>query len=340
MSPIYRMGLGIYETVWHGRKTFKYLAELEKSQWYKRTALDDLRLKSLIDHALQHVPHYTALRAKGDAGPITAPGELSKFPLLYKETITGAFQTFLSNKPMAARPISKTTGGSTGTPLKFVISAESYEKRAAATYRGYGWAGAKIGTKQLHLWGVPLGPSSFSAKVKDRLYHALHRRTVLNSFELSGANAHKYLAVFRQVRPEIVVAYTNPLYEFARELRERGIAPPKPRSIVVGAEKLHDFQRKTIEEVFRAPVYETYGSRESMLIASECDSRRGLHLTHENLLVEIVDEHGQAVEPGSEGDGRSDRSDQLRHAVHSICDWRSCRKKRAGMHLRTRTATR
>src|SRR5262249_25984262 len=82
---------------------------------------------------------------------------------------------------------------------------------------------------------------------------------------------------------------------------ERGLAAWSPRSIVVGAEKLHPFQRELIERVFRAPVFETYGAREFMLIGAECDRHDGLHLTTENLLVEVLDDEGRPAPAGAEG---------------------------------------
>src|SRR4029077_12302961 len=95
--------------------------------------------------------------------------------------------------------------------------------------------------------------------------------------------------------------YTNPLYEFARYIQREGLSTVSPRSIIVGAEKLYPFQRSLIEEVFRAPVFETYGSREFMLIGAECDRHAGLHLSMENLLVEILDDDGSPTPAGQEG---------------------------------------
>jgi phenylacetate-CoA ligase len=79
------------------------------------------------------------------------------------------------------------------------------------------------------------------------------------------------------------------------------LRPYTPASVIVGAEKLHDFQRQLIERVFQAPVFETYGSREFMLIGGECDRHGGLHLTTENLLVEVVDDQGRPTPRGLEG---------------------------------------
>jgi phenylacetate-CoA ligase len=138
-------------------------------------------------------------------------------------------------------------------------------------------------------------------RAKDALYHRLYRRSMANSFGLSDARLPRYFEQLRRCRPQSIVAYTNPLYFFARAIEERGLVPFSPKSIVVGAEKLHDFQRQTIERVFRAPVFETYGSREFMLIGGECEQHSGLHLTMENLLVEILDDEGRPTSDGDEG---------------------------------------
>ena len=97
------------------------------------------------------------------------------------------------------------------------------------------------------------------------------------------------------------MAYTNPLYRLAQSIEQRQLDVYRPQSIVVGAEKIHDFQRTLIERVFAAPVFETYGSREFSLIGAECDRHCGLHLSMENLIVEVVDDDGNPTPCGQEG---------------------------------------
>src|SRR2546423_8189267 len=84
-------------------------------------------------------------------------------------------------------------------------------------------------------------------------------------------------------------------------LADKKVTPHSPKSILVGAEKLHPFQRELIERVFGAPVFETYGSREFMLIGAECDRHDGLHLTAEQLLVEVLEDDGSPTPQGEEG---------------------------------------
>jgi phenylacetate-CoA ligase len=125
---------------------------------------------------------------------------------------------------------------------------------------------------------------------------------MLNVFELSDDSIPQFLARIHRFQPDVLVAYTNPLYMFARTIEERGLRAYHPKALIVGSERLHDFQRELIERVFTAPVFETYGSREFTLIGAECDRHTGLHLTMENLLVEVVDEAGNPAPNGVEGD--------------------------------------
>src|SRR5262249_49139131 len=57
--------------------------------------------------------------------------------------------------------------------------------------------------------------------------------------------------------------------------------------------------RAILGQAFGAPVFNTYGGREFMLLAAECERHR-LHVTADQLILETVDEQGSPVmgEPG------------------------------------------
>jgi len=81
-------------------------------------------------------------------------------------------------------------------------------------------------------------------------------------------------------------------------------APNLGRTLVVmvSAETLTDGMRETMERVFRAPVVNRYGTRETGGIACECRHRRGLHVTVLTHHVEVVRPDGRAAAPGEVGD--------------------------------------
>jgi phenylacetate-CoA ligase len=297
--------LPVYETWLKRRKTFRYLRELERSQWLSRRELEALQLaglKGLVSHAFQNCPYYRETWARQGLDPrrLETLEDFQRWPVIDRDTIREN-RVRMRAQVADLRLLQKATGGSSGVPLHFDLDWDSHDRRTAAWHRGYDWAGAGPGTKQLYLWGVPLGKQSRWKRWKDRVYNRLNRRLVLNSFQMDEAHVPGFADRLNRYRPDAIVAYTNPLYAFARSLKERGLRPFSPRAIVVGAEKLHAFQRALIEEVFAAPVFETYGSREFMLMGAECERHAGLHLTMEYLLVEVIDDDGRPTPDGAEG---------------------------------------
>lgn len=295
-----------YESGLKRRKTFRYWRQLEQSQWLLADELQNMQLDALVrllSHAARHASYYRdqwAQRAL-DPATISSLDDFQAWPVIDRETIR---QHRMAMRAAEERGelIHKATGGSSGVPLQFDLDVDSNDRRMAAWHRGYGWAGAPPGTKQWYLWGGATGDVSAKQRWKDSLYFRIYRRQVANCFHLTEKNASDYVGQLNRYRPDSIVAYTNPLYTLARVIDRQGWRVFSPRSIVVGAEKIYDFQRELIERVFQAPVFETYGSREFMLIGAECDRHQGMHLTAENLLVEVLDDAGNPTPPGEEGD--------------------------------------
>jgi phenylacetate-CoA ligase len=293
-----------FETGLKRRNTFRYLRELEQSEWMDADSLRQLqftRLRSLLLHAQSQCLYYRKQWDRRGLAPaqLESLSDFSRWPLVDRDDVRAHRMEMRADN--VSRWITKSTGGSTGTPVTFDLDLNSNDRRTAAWHRGYAWAAAPPGTRQFYLWGVDLRPRTRVQRFKESLWNRLHRKTVCNSFEMTHKCAPQIAARLARCRPHAIVAYVKPLYELARGLDEQGIQPYSPRSIVVGAEKLHSFERELIERVFRSPVFETYGSREFMLIAAECEQHRGLHITSEHLLVELLDDKDKPVEPGEEG---------------------------------------
>ena len=69
----------------------------------------------------------------------------------------------------------------------------------------------------------------------------------------------------------------------------------------VTSEKLYEHQREIITEVFGCPVANGYGGRDAGFIAHACPEG-GMHITAEDIVVEIVDREGRALPPGESGE--------------------------------------
>ena len=69
----------------------------------------------------------------------------------------------------------------------------------------------------------------------------------------------------------------------------------------VTSERLYDHQRDDISRVFACPVANGYGGRDAGFIAHQCP-QGGMHITAEDIIVEIVDKDGSPQPHGTAGE--------------------------------------
>src|SRR5262245_17599174 len=219
LQQIYRnVIMPAYEGGYKRRSIFRYLADLEASQWHSREELERQQLAALqrlLQHAQDHCPYYRGawLRLDLDTRDLTCLEDFWHWPIIDRQVIRERRMTMRAQVP-GLRLLTKATGGSSGEHLRFDLDFDSHDRREAARQRGYGWAGAGPGTKQLFLWGVPLGDRPWWRHWKDFFYDRLQRRLVLNSFALCDERVPDFLRQLNRYRPDVIVAYTNALYPF------------------------------------------------------------------------------------------------------------------------------
>lgn len=296
-APLFRTVLyPLYETALRRRGTLAYLAEYERSQWLAPEALEALqwrKLQALLRHCWEQVPYYR--RAWRDAGvqaieDLRGPEDFACLPLLHKQDVREHFEA-LKARSLRDRLLYKTTGGSTGEPLTIGYTRESYERRMAAMFRGYGWGGAPHGTRALYLWGVP------GKTARQRLHDAAFNRRMLDVFPMSDRNMARYADQIDAYRPRVIVAYVSSIVRLSRWLLEQGRRVHAPQSVLCAAEPLQEYQRELIGRAFGCPVFNTYGCREVMLVASECGYGT-LHVNADHLRVELGRSHSGLAPAG------------------------------------------
>lgn len=294
-----------YETGLRRRRTLSYLDDYRRDQWLTREQIDALqweRLQRLLEHCYRDVPYYrTRWRELGIAPKdIRNLDDYANLPTLTKADIRAHFDELKADS-WRDRLLYKATGGSTGEPMRFGYTRESNDRRTAVMWRGYEWAGSRMGRRTLFLWGGPVGDPTRAHQLKDRLYNTVFSRRVLNSFKMTEANMAEYAHAIDRYRPDIIVAYVGPLVQLAQWLIASGRKIWRPQAIIGGAEAMHEFQRDAIQQAFMAPAFNTYGCREFMLIAAECEQHHGLHVNSDHLVVELRTPHG-AARDGQTGD--------------------------------------
>jgi phenylacetate-coenzyme A ligase PaaK-like adenylate-forming protein len=282
-----------------GRKFPRHRDFVERSQWWPPEKIREFQwsqLRLLLQHAFQSVPYYRKKYASTgvELGDIRTREDFAKLPPLSREEIN-AHRDELCSQSFRGRLIPHATGGSSGMPTRFFITLDSYDWRCAASARAYSWSGYRTGERALYLWGAPVGKVSRFQQAKLDGYRFLRRELVVPTFAQSPEMWQKTFEVALRFRPRFVVGYVSSLQQFGQFLLSRNLVIPSIEAVLAAAEPVHAATRELVADAFKAPLFDTYGSREFMSIATECEHHAGLHIHAENLLVEA--EHDGSGEP-------------------------------------------
>lgn len=297
--------IDLYEGVLKRSKVPQYSAWLQDSQWWTADKLREHQFEALtflLRHAVNNVPYWKNVFMQKELllSDIVSFDDFRKLPVTDKTVIRENYEQMISEN-WKGKTLRKSTGGSTGIPLHFEYTLDSYYWRTAVSRRGYGWAGCEPGRKIMYLWSVPVGGESFILKQKAALHDAFLGRKMFNLFKLDNHLMDECVNYINSERPEGIVGYTTALYTLGKFIKDSGVKVQPVKSVITAAEQLFPFQRELIAEVFGAQVFNSYGCREFMLIACECSAHEGLHLNSENLFVELLKD-GFPVKAGEVGE--------------------------------------
>ena len=277
---------------------------LEQSQWWSPQAIAELqlrRLRALLVEAGAHTSYYGELfrNAGFDPARVNSCADLARLPFLTKTDIRARTEDMKSRRGMQLQR--SNTGGSSGEPLVFYLDAERVGHDVAAKWRATRWFGVDIGDPEIVVWGSPieLGAQDRVRGLRDFVL----RTALLPAFDMSQTRLDDYVRQIRTRRPRMLFGYPSALAHIARHAQARNVRLDDIgiKVAFVTSERLYDDQRTTIEQVFGCRVANGYGGRDAGFIAHECPEGR-MHVTAEDIVLELVDEAGNCVAPGKSGE--------------------------------------
>lgn len=278
--------------------------DLEQSQWWSSDRLEQYqaqRLRKLLSECQKYVPYYRQLFGKIglDTSQIHNTSDLAKLPFLTKENIRQNFEALKSENRQRLALFN--TGGSSGEPLIFCIDNERISHDIAAKWRATRWWGVDIGDSEVVIWGSPieLGAQDWFRGLRDKVL----RTHLLPAFEMSEVKLEAFVSRIRKIRPKMLFGYPSALSHIAQYAERQTLSMDDLgiRVAFVTAERVYDHQRQRIERIFGCPVANGYGARDAGFIAHECPAG-GLHITAEDILLEIVGTDGRVLGAGEPGE--------------------------------------
>ena len=189
------------------------------------------------------------------------------------------------------------TGGTTGVKGVTVYSKKEFLRWFAITSRTTGWTGMRFPlgerprmsiVQSLQPWYVAGGT-------------AFIRLPLVKTLPLDTTEPLPQLVrKLNDFQPHVLGGFAGNIHLLAQE-QIAGRLRIAPSTVSSTAETLKREARQDIDEAWRTKPFDVYGATETAQAGSECQEHRGLHISEDMVILEVVDEDNRPVPPGTFG---------------------------------------
>jgi phenylacetate-CoA ligase len=282
-------------------KVLQYYKQLQKHQWATREEISNIqrkRLHVLIRYASQNIPYYKKVIEENNLkfSEDTMFTDIKEFPLLTKDIIRKNFHQLYKFRDNTY--YKNASGGSTGEPILLYQDADYFAWNTATKILFDEWAGRKIGERMVTMFGALQGLIKIGQRFKLYFRQQLSGVTILKTSKITEKDKYQYVQRINRIKPSIILAYNHELTHF---IQKHHLSIYSPKGVMTTSSVLFPEVQKRIEEVFQAPVFNRYGSREVGDMACNCRKNIGLHIVPDVHYLEILDNNGKDAKPGETG---------------------------------------
>ena len=287
-----------------GREYSDFLALLERSTGLNREQIlvDQVdRLKRLLILARDTVPYYQSIFQKYGFDPesLTSVLDLSRLPILEKETIQQRAEDFL-NQQYRGSLFKTHTSGTTGRGLHLYLSKVANQRSYACVWFHYGWAKLRRGEPVATFAGHPVADPD-RQKPPFWQYDPLENELLFSSQHIKEDTLPFYIKKLCSFQPAAVRGYPSSIYLIALGILEAGNTSICPKAVFSSSETLFDYQRKAIERAFSCRVFSYYGNTERAAHILQCEAGN-YHIVPQACVIEVVNPDGTLAAPDVPGE--------------------------------------
>jgi phenylacetate-CoA ligase len=216
------------------------------------------------------------------------------FPIVDKPEVLRRQTDFLQNGRLPPHRLTVAkTSGTTGTPFDVYRSLHSMVIEESFHLQHWHWAGWRPGVKQVVLRGDSVVPIR-RRRPPFWMLDPAGAQLVLSTRHLDRDSAVLFASEMQRYGATQLRAYPSAAHDFAAFVEEAGLRLHVD-AVITSSEMLYDFQRKRLERVLGAQVFDVYGMCERVAFAAECERGR-MHVNPEYGVVEIVDARGNPTD--------------------------------------------
>ncbi len=269
----------------------KFLKETKSYSYEDIKEYQESRLNNLFLHAYQTSSFYRDLfdKTKMDVKNKISIEDLTNLPILTRELVRNNYESIQSKQLNSYKYLRRTTGGTTGTPLKYLYDKDSWSLGWALKIRDWSYGGYSIGDKMALLAGASIVPNQ-KKNFKRNMWNSLNGFIPLSTTHFDKEILKNYYKIIKQEKISFIRGYPSSLLGFAEFLRDNKLNI-SVKAAFTTAEVLQNEHRDYIEDAFGCKIFDQYGAADACAHASECNHHNGFHVSFEPSICEIVNVH-------------------------------------------------
>ncbi|MGE5846556.1 MAG: phenylacetate--CoA ligase family protein [Ignavibacteria bacterium] len=275
---------------------------LKKNIYASREALDELRfslLKKQLLHSYRTIPYYKKTFDEAGVSPekLKSINDLVYFPIINKNIVRLHYSELINRKAFLKNKFKSHTSGSTGQPMWTYYDLISWiRKKYLVKARARLECGIKF-NERIAIFEAA-SPEYTEKRNKSFLYKAiLPRVKVFSIFEPLDRTIEKLY----RFSPQALYGSPSYFFQLAQLLAKKNFPIPSIKRLFTSSEYLQENVRNYIEKIFKADLYDIYGSTEFKEAAWECEMHEGYHINEDEVIVEVLNDERPAPAgvPGS-----------------------------------------
>jgi len=290
-------------TLWHARDEHR----LPYRSMDELTAIQNRRVRRIVAHAYETVPHYREVMDTAGWRPrdFQTAEDLQRLPVITSAQVAADPERFVSRTFATRLGVPLQSSATTGQPKQIRHDAASafcsmaYGQRERIVVARF--TGRSVGYRETSI----SRPQSVSSQLRE-FYEAyswvprpvdFQRSTV--DVDSSFADAVVHINAFKPALLRGFGSYVGPLFRWAWE---RGVSFFRPKLIVYGADSMPDADRVLIREQIGIPVLSAYSAAEVLRLGFQCERAAGFHVDIDQVAMWARGDDGRPVAPGGRGE--------------------------------------
>jgi len=252
----------------HAYATLNQISEMNGWSREKVKAWQDQKVRELIEHFYTNTVYYRKLMDELELKPndFKTQADLVKLPPLTKDVIRENYDDLIPANIKTIPHKKATTGGSTGTPLKYLLDLKSWSFTTAIKIYAWETSGYHYGDTYATVGSSSLFPTNPSWK--HRLYHKFKSSVLIGAMNLSEEKIAQHITLLKKRRVRYMYGYAAGLYLIARYMNKNNIKIDSIQGCFPTSEILSAEYRWEMEQAFGL-VMDCYGARDGSITAYE-----------------------------------------------------------------------